>query len=124
MSDELDANTRRTLHTLMQCYDALADVAAKLPTLPITLPMTMKDGYWADRSEAVAHASAICYEIPMPMKARDAFKCACLYWLGASDLLVMQAMDARQYRNEAARFQILSAEDYIRDTRRILGVQE
>ncbi|MDG4531627.1 hypothetical protein [Streptomyces sp. AV19] len=123
MSDELDKNTKRTIYLLMDCYDLLADVAGKFP-LAIGLPVSFGDERWSDRSQAVERAATVIYEMPgTSIEARESFKCACLSWYGASELLASQSGQPKQIRNEVARMLILQTEDYIRDTRRILGIE-
>ncbi|RLU81103.1 hypothetical protein CTZ27_33215 [Streptomyces griseocarneus] len=123
MPDDIAPETRNLTFTLMRCYDRLATVAAKLP-VPITLPVSMGGKYWPERTEGVARAAAIAYEVPTSDEVRESLKCACLAWLGASELLTLQlTTPARRHRNEAARMMILISEDYIDDTRRTLNIQ-
>ncbi|MEU5426853.1 hypothetical protein AB0H73_14785 [Streptomyces olivoreticuli] len=122
MSDAFDPATSRTLRRLMDCYDLLTEVCASLP-LPISLPKGVGAGHWSDRADAVARAAELAYEIPAAWEVRDNLKCACLLWLAASDLLLAQAMEPKRYRPAAATAVLLSAEDYIQDTRRGLGAE-
>ncbi|MEV8477900.1 hypothetical protein [Streptomyces sp. NPDC051173] len=122
MSDAFDPDTSRTVRRLMDCYDLLTEVCASLP-LPISLPQEVGPGHWSDRADAVARTAELAYEVPASWEVRDSLKCACLFWLAASDLLLAQAMEPKRYRPEAATAVLLTAEDYLHDTRRDLGIE-
>ncbi|MEV4440341.1 hypothetical protein AB0K09_15220 [Streptomyces sp. NPDC049577] len=121
MAEELDPGTRHVLMALEECYQLLIRVCASLPILPITLPEATGPGSWQARTDAVAHASEICYEIPASSAVCDNLKCAFLYWLGAADMLILQTGNPKRYRVEAIRAILLTAEDYARDVDHLLN---